>query len=156
MKILKVTFILFLMFMIVGCSSTTEEKETENQEQGYEQEETENQEQGWELEETDRPRTDVEGKDPQHVQRYESAIRYDYLEDSYVSYYAQATKQDLINFYQKLADERNQTLNYDLERDPNLFFVIDLEDSSAQDSFGFTINKEEDGYIYWTVTAAEW
>ena len=148
MKIFKTVLVLFLIFILVGCGSTDEEEKTENKEQ--------EQEERWNLEGTDRPKTDVEGEDPPHVQRYVGSIRYDYFENAYASYYAEATRENIVNFYEQLATERNQTLEYDLERNPNLYFVIDVEDSSKVDSFGFIINKEEDGYIYWTVTAAEW
>lgn len=147
MKVFKLLLLVLSVFLIAGCFSNDVELQDDTNDTPPTQD--------VQRDEPDLPE-DVDGTDPQFVERFPGSIREGYLEGAYVEYFAQASRDELLEFYQGLADDRGYVMEQDMDEEYSLYFVIDPDNAFAEDAFGFFIREEADGFIHWTLTPDTW
>ena len=132
----KLLLILIFIFMF-GCN----EKEIPVIEEEIEQKEVKK----------EMPKTDVVGIDPLNIPRYENSIRYEYVDENFVSYYKDVEMEDILNFYINYATNNNLIYEFDIIETEELK-TLHILNKDNEIVFSVIIDKTEEEYVKWTIT----
>jgi len=97
------------------------------------------------------PKTDVVGIDPLNIPRYENSIRYEYVDENFVSYYKDVEMEDILNFYINYATNNNLIYEFDIIETEELK-TLHILNKNNEIVFSVIIDKTEEEYVKWTIT----
>ncbi len=87
---------------------------------------------------------EVPGVDP-FIERYPNSVRGQCIINAYCVYYAEATIDEVLDFYRNLASEKGQIFNYEIISEERPHWVTTYADPAnpASDEFAFTLGEAE-------------
>ncbi len=150
----KILGLMVLMLMLTGCFGEEDTGEANGEETFQEEQQNEaKQEEGLNLFE------DGPGVDPLYPDRFPGSVRTNHVQNSFVIYIAEASIEEVLEFYRSQAEERGNEFNYEELPEDHPYWFYGYEDYETRTGgFAGTLGYSEDcdNCVEWVLYAFEW
>ena len=152
-KFLKIFLTLVLTFVLTGCFNT-ESEENDVDDVNKVQDNNESRER------TINDLEELAGIDPL-VERFPNSVRTNCVVGVFCIYVAEATIEEVLDFYRDKATERGNPFNHEIVPEDQPHWVNTTEDMAnpQPDQFSFTLGEDEDSCkncVSWVLFSTEW